>query len=307
VRFGSLATLVAGSVLVVVLLAIASGEAPRHAAAVTPEEALLTYLRALYARDHREAYRWISSDDRAVKTAEQYTGENLMFSGVRLQMARALADFIRLEDARKTVEGDRVTLSVKLVLPDANAREIDDLVLGFEDERLSQLAPSERARILEKLERMGTSGQLPVIVGEDEQWELVHETAGWRVALNWENAVTVRFEGAAEAGLPWDVTPVQPVMRAKPGETLQTQYRVRNRSDRAITGKARHLLEPPEDTGHLQIVSCFCFLQQTLDPGQERLLPVIFRVNYEIPENVRDVRVRYEFYPIERFPWSRDG
>ncbi|MFQ5521172.1 MAG: cytochrome c oxidase assembly protein, partial [Candidatus Methylomirabilia bacterium] len=66
--------------------------------------------------------------------------------------------------------------------------------------------------------------------------------------------------------------------------------------------KARHILDPPEDTGHLQIISCFCFLQQTLAPGEEQMLPVIFRVNYDLPAAIREMQVRYEFYPIEQFP-----
>ena len=87
-----------------------------------------------------------------------------------------------------------------------------------------------------------------------------------------------------------------------PGETLQTFYRVKNLSDREITGKAKHILDPPEETSYLEVVFCFCFLQQTLDPGEEQELPVVFRLNYEVPDSIRQMRVRYEFYPIEKFP-----
>ena len=29
---------------------------------------------------------------------------------------------------------------------------------------------------------------------------------------------------------------------------------------------------------------------------------VVFRVNYDLPDSIREMRVRYEFYPIDKFP-----
>jgi len=91
------------------------------------------------------------------------------------------------------------------------------------------------------------------------------------------------------------------MVRAVPGETLRTSYRVKNLTDREITGKARHIIVPPAES-YLDIVQCFCFLQQTLEPGEEELLPVIFRVDYEVPDDVQQMKVRYEFYPADKFP-----
>ena len=54
----------------------------------------------------------------------------------------------------------------------------------------------------------------------------------------------------------------------------------------------------------VHFVTAFCFLQQTLNPAEGQELPVIFRVNPEIPESIREIRVRYEFYPLDRFPSS---
>ncbi|MBI4561107.1 MAG: cytochrome c oxidase assembly protein, partial [Candidatus Rokubacteria bacterium] len=108
--------------------------------------------------------------------------------------------------------------------------------------------------------------------------------------------------GAVRAGLPWAFEPVQPVVRAQPGETLQTAYRVRNLSNREVAAKARHILDPPEKTGYLQVVNCFCFIQQTLKPREARELPVVFRVNGNVPKSLRAITVHYEFYPIDRFP-----
>jgi cytochrome c oxidase assembly protein subunit 11 len=92
------------------------------------------------------------------------------------------------------------------------------------------------------------------------------------------------------------------VVLAKPGETLQTVYRAKNLSDQPVVAKARHVDRPEEYLAFLSIVQCFCFIQQTLQPGEEAELPLVFRVEWDVPLEVRDFYVHYEFYPIESFP-----
>ena len=218
-----------------------------------------------------------------------------------LEVTRVLAGLMRFEDVKTTIDGDRATVAFKAILPNANAPEVESVLLEFDEARLAALAPAERQARLETLREMAMTGRLPVIVGEHERWELVRAEGSWRVALNWAGAVLVRFEAVTKEGLPWEFEPVRPEIRAKPGETLQTAYRVRNRADREITAKARHVLDPPEETGQLEIVSCFCLLQQTLGPARAAEVPVVFRVNYDLPDATKEMRVRYEYYPLEKF------
>lgn len=284
------------------LLALLMISSARAASAATPEEVLKTYLAAIYARDYTTAYAQIWSEDRTLKTKEEYIQENGAFSGAALELSRTLASHIRYEDLRTTMEGDRAIVTFKAILPDANDPSIDNVVLGFDEHKLAALSASELKAILDTLDAMAKSGRLPVVVGENERWDLVREGGAWRLFLNWAGAVLVHFEAVTKAGLPWEFAPVQSEVRAKPGETLQTSYRVKNLSDRQITGKAQHILKPAEERGYLEIVTCFCFLQQTLNPGEEQLLPVIFRMNYEVPSSLKEMWVRYEFYPLEQFP-----
>jgi hypothetical protein len=279
-------------------------QSPEAARAVAPEEVVKTYVMAVYARDYPAAYDWISREDWREKSREEYARENGTFTGVALEIARALASLTRFERMTTVIDGDRATVTAKVIYPNANDSAIQDLFLEFEAKTLAALSPAELQRRIDQVREMSRLGRLPVIVGENEQWELIREDGSWRVFVNWAGAVGVRFEAVTSAGLPWEFEPVQRVVRAKPGETLQTSYRIKNVSDRRITGKARHILDPPEETGHLEIVTCFCFLQQTLDPGEEQQLPVVFRVNYETPDSIREIRVRYEFYPVDRFPAS---
>lgn len=289
-----------GAVLAAVALVMATPSGP--AAVETPEAALRAHLEAVYARDYPAAYDWIAPEDRALKTREDYARENGTFTGTALEVTRALATLMRFEDVTTRIDGDRATVAFKAILPNANAPEVESALLEFDEARLAVLTPADRQARLETLREMARTGRLPVIVGEPERWELVRAEGSWRVALNWAGAVLVRFEAVTKEGLPWEFEPVRPVIRAKPGETLQTAYRVRNLADRSITAKARHVLDPPEETGQLEIVACFCLLQQTLGPGESREVPVVFRVSYDLAGTTKEMRVRYEYYPLEKFP-----
>lgn len=272
--------------------------------AATPEDALKAYLAALYARNSPSAYRLISRADRKLKPIADYLREHPSFSGAALQLATVLASHIRYERLRTVVEGDRATVTFKAIVPDANHPAIDALVLGFDEQRLAARSPAERRRIREQIEEMARAGRLPVVTGESERWELRRENGTWHVFLSWAEAPVIRFTAAVKAGLPWSFEAPEPLIRATPGGMLRTSYRVKNLSHRTITAKARDILEPPEASRYLEIISCFCAIEQTLAPGESQELPVVFRVAVDAPRSVSEMSIHYEFYPIDRFPSS---
>lgn len=280
------------------------GAAPYHEyqALSQPQYTLKQYLTAVYSRDYNTAYQWVSTEDRRVKSQTVFLRENPSFSGSVLHLVQGLADKMELSDVRSEVHGSRAKLSFKVSLPDANAPSLQKLFLEFDPDRLNALSEKERQGIDQQVNSMANQGSLPMIQGE-ESWELVKESEGWRIFLNWAGATRILFEAKVKEDLPWRFEPLQESILAKPGETLQAIYRVRNLSNQTITAKARHLDEPRELAAkYLEIVQCFCFIQQTLAPGEEKELPIIFRVHWDVPPDVREFRVTYEFYPINKFP-----
>jgi cytochrome c oxidase assembly protein subunit 11 len=59
------------------------------------------------------------------------------------------------------------------------------------------------------------------------------------------------------------------------------------------------VIRPTE--AHFEVIQCFCFIQQTLEPGEEMELPLLFRVNEDISPDIHTIDVHYEFYPLEHF------
>lgn len=264
----------------------------------TPEQTVREYVEAVYSRNYAKAYPLISDADTQFKTREEYLRLHVSFEGTALELASQLASYIRYENPRTEFQGDRATVVVELILPDGNDPTLREFLRDFDEAELQALPDAEQERISVTLTTAYQRGELPVIVGE-ERFELVKEADDWRVFLNWAGTVLVRFTGEVKEGLPWDFTPVVAEVRAPPGEILRSAFHVRNRSDTPVSGKARHVVLPTEE--YFEIIQCFCFIQQTLDPGQEMTLPLLFRVKGDIPSEVQTIDVRYEFYPLERF------
>lgn len=291
------------------LLAVAAGlSGPALASPVAgPERVLKSYLQAMYARDAEAAYALISRPDRTEKSLKDYRSETGAYGGAVLKLSRALAGAIRFEEMKVSVEGDRATLSFSAHLPDANDPALEPIVHGFDKVRLGALKPDELGGKTARIRELTAAGKLPFIHSPDERWELIREADGWRVFVNWAQAVEVRFDAVVMGNLGWEFTPLRSRILAKHGETIEMAYRVRNTGTRETVGKARHIIGPHAQAAHMEIISCFCFLEQTLKPGEEAELPLVFRINFDAPENIRRFIVRYEFFPLARFPSGAEG
>lgn len=266
----------------------------------SPQKVVQQYMTSLYAQDYERAYQWVSNTDKAYKSKEEYLRENNPFTGFTLEATRQLASYIEYPETEIERNGDRATLTVKFIVPDGNAPAVRDILFA-NSARNGELSELERQTLLEKLESLHKSGQLSAFEGE-QTFELIREQNGWRIFEGWSEAIRVHFSGEVMAGLAWEFESVQDTILAKPGETLQAAYRAKNLSDQPIVAKARHVDQPEEYVEFLNIIQCFCFVQQTLSPGEEAELPLAFRIDWNVPPEVKEFYIHYEFYPLELFP-----
>ncbi len=91
--------------------------------------------------------------------------------------------------------------------------------------------------------------------------------------------ISVRFDASIARGMPWEFKPVKPTDTVIIGERDMAQFRAKNISAVPITGTATFNVEPEQAGPYFSKVECFCFTEQTLQPGQEVLMPVIFYVD----------------------------
>ena len=291
------------AVLVALLMLALPAAAYAAFAAQPPEETLEAYLRAIYARDFATAYELIAQADRELKNKRDYLKENGAFSGAALDLTTLAAEFIRLEYRSINIKGqDDATVTFRAIVPDTHDPLLRTILLGFDQQGLKALSAGERAARGRQLRRLAAANELPLITGGEETWTLVREHGEWRVVLGWTAALEIHFDAQTMAGLPWSFAPLQPTLRVMPGETLQTYYKVKNLADTPVTAESRHVFATPEHADYLDIIYCFCYLQQTLAPGEEKRFAVVFRPSYETPDTITELHVRYEFFPLDAFP-----
>lgn len=108
--------------------------------------------------------------------------------------------------------------------------------------------------------------------------------------------VLVEFDSNVNQNLPWQFEPLTANIKLHPGEMKQVMYRVKNLTDRTVVGQAVPTYAPLRAGSYFEKIECFCFTQQTLKPGEERLMPVQFVVRNDLPRDVTDIVLSYTFY-----------
>jgi len=112
-------------------------------------------------------------------------------------------------------------------------------------------------------------------------------------------SLTMEFDTNVRNDLPWTFMPVERTVRFHPGELVQVEFEVRNNSNRVLTGQAIPSWGPQVAGRHFRKLDCFCFSQQTLQPGEVRRMPVVFVVETSLPDDVNYVTMSYTFFQVE--------
>lgn len=127
---------------------------------------------------------------------------------------------------------------------------------------------------------------------------LVAEAGADRVL---DRTVTVRFDASTAAGMPWEFRPARNTVDVHPGETNLAFYHASNPTDRPITGTATFNVAPPLAGGYFVKIDCFCFREQTLQPGESVEMPVTFYVDPAIADDpetrgIGTITLSYTFF-----------
>jgi cytochrome c oxidase assembly protein subunit 11 len=115
------------------------------------------------------------------------------------------------------------------------------------------------------------------------------------------HTIRVRFNADIHPGLPWTFAPDQLEITVPLGEDHLASYTAHNEAKTAITGVALYNVTPEKSAKYFHKTACFCFNQQTLEPGQTMDFPLSFWVDPAInsdPEtsDVQVVTLSYTFF-----------
>ncbi|MDC1356057.1 cytochrome c oxidase assembly protein [Pseudomonadota bacterium] len=115
------------------------------------------------------------------------------------------------------------------------------------------------------------------------------------------NNIQIRFDSNISPDLNWEFKAPKQKIIVQPGVQEIIYYTAKNLSDKASTGTAVFNVSPPKAGGIFMKVDCFCFVKQTLEPGEEVKMPVSFYVDPSINDdentkNLKEITLSYTFY-----------
>jgi cytochrome c oxidase assembly protein subunit 11 len=120
-----------------------------------------------------------------------------------------------------------------------------------------------------------------------------------------DRVVNVRFDANVSPHLAWTFEPVQRTMDVKIGESVLAFFRATNTSDKPLTGTAAFNVAPEAMGLYFSKIECFCFTEQTLQPGQTVDMPVTFFIDSKMvddrdTQHLSNITLSYVFYPVNK-------
>lgn len=116
------------------------------------------------------------------------------------------------------------------------------------------------------------------------------------------DTISIRFDANVERGMPWQFKPLQTTDQITIGVRDMALFWAKNTSDHPITGTASFNVEPEQVGKYFNKIQCFCFTEQTLKPGEEVRMPVLYYVDPAIlndpdAKGVEQITLSYTFHP----------
>ena len=112
--------------------------------------------------------------------------------------------------------------------------------------------------------------------------------------------ITVEFVASIDRGAPWAFEPSVRKMQVHPGEFYNTSYIAENLSTEALTGHAVPSVAPAEGSLYFQKIECFCFNQQDFEAGEKKDMPLVFRIDPDLPVKIDTVTLSYTFFKLKQ-------
>lgn len=119
-----------------------------------------------------------------------------------------------------------------------------------------------------------------------------------------DRVVRVTFTADVAGGLGWRFQPMQRNLELKIGENKIAYYVAENLESKPVTGRATFNVSPDMFGAYFTKIECFCFKEQTLQPGQRVEMPVSFFIDPAMLKDpalkkLNDITLSYTFFRAE--------
>ena len=122
-----------------------------------------------------------------------------------------------------------------------------------------------------------------------------------------ERTITIRFDSTVSDGLAWRFKPEQVSQTLHIGETGLAFYEAENLASTPVAGRASFNVTPAKAGLYFKKIECFCFTEQTLQPGESVSMPVTYFIDPALADDknlddVQTITLAYTFFPWDDAP-----
>lgn len=119
-----------------------------------------------------------------------------------------------------------------------------------------------------------------------------------------DRPMTVSFDSNVDSGLNWTIVPSESITD-KIGTIDTVNFTATNHSDHPVTGQAIFNVTPERAGLYFNKIECFCFTEQTLQPGETVQMPIVFFIDPDMDQNdelktIKELTLSYTFYPVNK-------
>lgn len=130
---------------------------------------------------------------------------------------------------------------------------------------------------------------------------ITRDAADRDVLVDQSRTIDITFTTTLHGDLPFQFKPLIRHIRLHPGETRQVYFFIENDAGQDMTVQAIPSIAPGLAAKYLKKTECFCFTQQTLVKGERADMPVIFRIDPELPKDISYLTLNYTLFDARKY------
>lgn len=118
------------------------------------------------------------------------------------------------------------------------------------------------------------------------------------VETDFSRQIKVQFITSNNESMSWHFKPEVTQVEVHPGEIMQVDFIVSNPTQHTMLAQAVPSLSPSEGADYFHKVECFCFTQQSLEAGEDAIMPLRFVIDKDLPKHLTKLTLSYTLFDL---------
>jgi len=112
--------------------------------------------------------------------------------------------------------------------------------------------------------------------------------------------IKVTFSTTLNREMPWEFYTNKTEILVHPGEIKQVNFFAKNLTNKHIIGRAIPSISPGQLGVYFHKTECFCFNEQMLSPKEEKVMPLVFFLDNDIPNDIYELTLSYTMFDTKK-------